>query len=96
MTENDKSLIKQLMKAGRYNAIYDLMPAYNLQKSRDLIANMGSKWCCHKDNQIKRLATEWYMLSRRDNITDSRMNHAMLKLLCANIRCCDMGKILRA
>ena len=55
MTENDKSLIKQLMNAGRYNAIYDLMPAYNLQKSRDLIASMGSKWCCHKDNQIKRL-----------------------------------------
>jgi hypothetical protein len=55
MTENDKSLIRQLMRAGRYNTIYDLMPAYNLQKSREMIATMGSKWCCHPDNQIKRL-----------------------------------------
>jgi len=55
MTENDKSLIRQMMNAGRYNAIYDLMPAFNLQKSKDIIKDMGSKWCCHRDNQIRRL-----------------------------------------
>lgn len=55
MTENDKSLIRQMMRAGRYNAVFDLMPAYNLDKSKDIIKAMGSKWCCHKDNQIKRL-----------------------------------------
>lgn len=55
MTENDKSLIRQMMNAGRYNAIYDLMPAFNLQKSKDIIQDMGSKWCCHRDNQIRRL-----------------------------------------
>jgi hypothetical protein len=55
MTENDKSLIRQMMKAGRYNAIFDLMPAFNLQKSKDIIQDMGSKWCCHSDNQIRRL-----------------------------------------
>lgn len=55
MTENDKSLIRQMMRAGRYNAVFDLMPAYNLDKSKDIIKAMGSKWCCHKDNQIRRL-----------------------------------------
>lgn len=44
-----------MMNAGRYNAIYDLMPAFNLQKSKDIIKDMGSKWCCHRDNQIRRL-----------------------------------------
>lgn len=55
MTENDKSLIRQMMRAGRYNAVFDLMPAYNLDKSKDIIKDMGSKWCCHPDNQIRRL-----------------------------------------
>lgn len=55
MTENDKSLIRQMMRAGRYNAVFDLMPAYNLDKSKEIIKTMGSKWCCHKDNQIRRL-----------------------------------------
>lgn len=55
MTENDKSLIRQMMRAGRYNAVFDLMPAYNLDKSKEIIKAMGSKWCCHKDNQIRRL-----------------------------------------
>jgi hypothetical protein len=55
MTENDKSLMKQLMQAGRYNAIYDLMPQYNLEKSQEIIKSMGAKWCCHPENAVKRL-----------------------------------------
>lgn len=55
MTENDKSLIKQLMVAGRYRAVYDLMPEYNLAKSQDIIKSMGAKWCCHPDNAVKKL-----------------------------------------
>ena len=55
MTENDKVLIKQLMQAGRYNAIYDLMPQYNLEKSQEIIKSMGAKWCCHPENAVKRL-----------------------------------------
>jgi hypothetical protein len=55
MTENDKALIKQLMQAGKYDVIYDLMPEYNLLKSQEIIKSMGAKWCCHPDNQVKRL-----------------------------------------
>lgn len=43
------------MKAGRYNAILDLMPAYNLAKSKEVIEKMGDKWCCHSNNRVKRL-----------------------------------------
>lgn len=55
MTENDKNLIMQMMQSGRYNAVYDLMPSYNLDKSQAIIKKMGTKWCCHPDNQVKKL-----------------------------------------
>lgn len=55
MTDNDKSLMQQLMKAGRYSAILDLMPEYNLDKSKEIIQQMGAKWCCHPDNYVKKL-----------------------------------------
>jgi len=55
MTDNDKNLIRQLMQAGRYDAIYDFMPQYNLEKSQEIIQSMGNKWCCHPDNAVKRL-----------------------------------------
>lgn len=55
MTDNDKSLIKQLIHAGRQVAIYDLMPEYNFLKSQEIIKDMGSKWCCHPDNAVKKL-----------------------------------------
>lgn len=56
MNENDKSLIIQMMKAGRYSAVLDFMPEYNLQKSKELIEKMGDKWVCHPKNRIQRLA----------------------------------------
>lgn len=56
MNENDKSLIIQMMKAGRYSAVLDFMPEYNLQKSKELIEKMGDKWVCHPNNRIQRLA----------------------------------------
>jgi hypothetical protein len=55
MTDNDKNLIRQLMQAGKYDAIYDFMPQYNLEKSQEIIQGMGAKWCCHPDNAVKRL-----------------------------------------
>lgn len=55
LTDNDKSLIKQMMLAGRYGAVHDLMPDYNLEKSKAIIEQMGEKWCCHPANQVKRL-----------------------------------------
>jgi hypothetical protein len=55
MNQNDRSLMLQMMKAGRYGAILDLMPGYNLAKSKEIIQEMGNKWCCHPDNYVKRL-----------------------------------------
>ena len=55
MTPNDRNLMLQMMKAGRYGAILDLMPEYNLAKSKEIIETMGAKWCCHPDNWVKKL-----------------------------------------
>ena len=55
MNENDKSLILQMMQAGKYGAVLDFMPAYNLEKSREVIEKMGDKWCCHPSNRVKKL-----------------------------------------
>jgi hypothetical protein len=55
MTESDMNLVRQMMEAGRYRAVYDLMPDYNLLKSKKIIEKMGNMWCCHPDNQVKRL-----------------------------------------
>jgi len=55
MTSNDATLIRQMMQAGKYNAVLDFMPIYNLEKSKTIIKEMGSKWCCHPDNHVKRL-----------------------------------------
>lgn len=55
MSPNDKSLIRQMIKAGRYSAVIDFMPEFNLQKSKEIIETMGDKWCCHPSNAVKRL-----------------------------------------
>jgi hypothetical protein len=55
MTNNDKSLIQQLIRAGKYWVVEDFMPEYNRIKSREIIEQMGNKWCCHPDNAVKRL-----------------------------------------
>jgi hypothetical protein len=55
MTENDISLIKQMISAGRFQAVYDYLPDLNMMRSKQLIESMGSKWCCHPDNAVKKL-----------------------------------------
>lgn len=55
MNTSDRDLIKQLIEAGKMNAVYDLMPQYNLLKSQEIIESMGNKWCCHPENAVKRL-----------------------------------------
>jgi len=52
---SDRELVKQMIKAGRYGAILDFMPAVIAADSKEMIEKMGNKWCCHKDNQVKRL-----------------------------------------
>jgi hypothetical protein len=55
MTENDINLIRQMMAAGRFQAVYDYLPELNLMKSKKVIESMGNKWCCHPDNAVKKL-----------------------------------------
>ena len=55
MNNADKNLMLQMMKAGKYSAILDLMPAYNLAKSKEIIEQMGEKWVCHPANKVKKL-----------------------------------------
>jgi bisphosphoglycerate-independent phosphoglycerate mutase (AlkP superfamily) len=54
-TDNDKSLIRQMIKAGRFNAIHDLIVEDNKKKAQLAIVGMGSKWCLHPSNRVKRL-----------------------------------------
>ena len=55
MNANDINLIHQMIRSGRQDAIQDLLPEYHLARSKELIKQMGTKWCCHPDNQVKRL-----------------------------------------
>lgn len=55
MKNSDRELVKQMISAGRYDAILDFMPAVIAADSKEMIEKMGAKWCCHKDNQVKRL-----------------------------------------
>jgi hypothetical protein len=56
-TENDQNLIRQMIKAGRLNSIYDLVVENNKCKAQLAIVSMGAKWCLHRSNQVKRLLT---------------------------------------
>ena len=55
MKNSDRDLVKQMIKAGRYSAIMDFMPDVIMSDSKDMIASMGEKWCCHPSNRVKRL-----------------------------------------
>lgn len=55
MKNSDRDLVKQMIKAGRYSAIMDFMPDVIMSDSKEMIASMGEKWCCHPNNRIKRL-----------------------------------------
>jgi len=63
MNANDKNLIAQLVARGKAGVIYDCLPAYWLEKSKEKIASMGNKWVCHKDNFVKRLDVPLPLLS---------------------------------
>ena len=64
MTKNDKSLLKQMIHAGRFNIhIYELLCDYNKQRATEIIKKMGTKWCCHPDNAAKRLEVPLPILS---------------------------------
>lgn len=54
MTKNDEELLRQMIKAGRFNAVVDLLQKYNIQRSKEMVKEMGNKWCCHIDNAPKK------------------------------------------
>ena len=55
MKNSDRELVKQMISAGRYNAVLDFMPAVIDADAKDMVESMGAKWCCAKANQVKRL-----------------------------------------
>ena len=54
MTRNDEELLRQMIKAGRFNAVVDLLQKYNTQRSKEMIEQMGEHWCCHPQNAPKK------------------------------------------
>lgn len=56
MTNNDRDLLKQMIKAGHFSYdIYELLVEHNKMRTKELIDQMGEKWCCHPNNAAKRL-----------------------------------------
>lgn len=73
MQKSDQILLAQMIKAGRFNAIYDLLPAMNDAKSKDIIEAMGELWVLHPKNRVKRLETPLGILDQ------SRIGSKILK-----------------
>ena len=55
MKNNDRELVRQMISAGRDDVLLDFMPAVIEADAKEMIEKMGTKWCCHPDNRIKRL-----------------------------------------
>jgi hypothetical protein len=69
LTDNDKHLLKQMIAAGRFNYdIYELLIAYNKERAKEMIQQMGAKWCLHPLNATKRLDTPLPLLNRGSKI----------------------------
>jgi hypothetical protein len=67
VSPNDRSLIRQMITAGKYSAVIDFMPDYNLQKSKEIIEKMGDKWCCHPKNAVKKLEVPLEILKQNQS-----------------------------
>lgn len=68
MTPNDKQLLSQMIRAGRFNgSIYDLLVEQNKINAQEKIKEMGDKWCCHPKNMVKRLDVPLPLLSDARN-----------------------------
>lgn len=68
MVESDRALLSQMIKAGRFNdGIYDLLVEANKVKSAELIKKMGTKWCCHPVNAVKRLEVPLEILKQNQS-----------------------------
>ena len=57
-----------MIQAGRFSgAIYDLLCEQNKIDAQKKVQEMGSKWCCHPANQVKRLDVPVPLLSDARN-----------------------------
>ena len=63
MKNSDRELVRQMIKAGRNDALLDFMPAVIAADSKEMIEKMGAKWVCHPDNCIKRLEVPLLILN---------------------------------
>lgn len=69
LTDNDKHLLKQMIAAGKFNYdIYELLVQYNKDRAKEMIQQMGAKWCLHPLNATKRLDTPMPLLNRGSKI----------------------------
>jgi hypothetical protein len=69
LTDNDKHLLKQMINAGKFNYdIYELLIEYNKDRAKEMIQQMGTKWCLHPLNATKRLDTPLPLLNRGSRI----------------------------
>jgi len=57
MTNNDQNLIQQMIRAGKMDAIRDLLPEYHQARAERMIEEMGEKYILHPKNYVKRLKT---------------------------------------
>jgi len=57
MTNNDQNLIQQMIRAGKMDAIRDLLPEYHQARAERMIEEMGEKYILHSKNHVKRLKT---------------------------------------
>ena len=65
MTKNDRSLLTQMIKRGKFNwDIYELLVQQNAIVSKSIIKKMGNKWVCHPDNFVKKLDVPLPILSQ--------------------------------
>ena len=56
MTNNDRNLLKQMISAGHFSYdIYQLLVEHNKMRSKELVEQIGEKWCLHPKHSVKRL-----------------------------------------
>ena len=64
MNANDQNLLKQMIRAGKFNyPIYELLIEHNAIQAKEMIKKMGDKWCLHPANSVKRLDVPLPLLS---------------------------------
>lgn len=68
MQQSDRTLLRQMIQANRFNyEIYQLLVQSNKDKSAELVAQMGDRWCCSKANAVKRLEVPLEILKQNQS-----------------------------